>query len=102
MTCKFLPMMPSVLGLAVIPATAAPPADRTNLSRADMTGTAAEECDFTHADLTGTRLQGHLCGAPNSRIPRRRAPTFPTRICYAVFNGAHDLPPSLMEAWKGA
>lgn len=71
----------------------------TNPSRADLTGAAADACDFTNADLSGTRLLGaSLRGATFKNTQLKGADFSNADLFNAVFDGAHDLPQSLMEA----
>jgi uncharacterized protein YjbI with pentapeptide repeats len=70
-----------------------------NLSHADLTGAAAEDCDFTNADLSGTRLLGASLRGAMFKNTRLKGSDFSNSDLFnAVFDGAHDLPPSLMEA----
>lgn len=64
-----------------------------------MTGVAAEGCDFTRADLSGTRLSGaSLRSAIFVGTQLRNADFSNADMFNTVFDGAHDLPASLAEA----
>lgn len=64
-----------------------------------MTGVAADGCDFTNADLSGTRLVGASLRGAMFRNAKLEGSDFSNADLFnAVFVGVHNPPASLMEA----